>query len=212
MDAGTNLILRNKIEGDGQNFLDGVVLIRADGNQFYENEIFNYGGSGATLDHSNGNQFWYNTFTNSTFLAALVVRDSIDNKAVCNDFDANGTGVRFDFMTVNNVAVLNNFLTADTAVDLGGPKANKFDLGRPIGNHWNVNAPVCVDVNPADGICDAPYAFNGNVDNSPRVMPIPWRNNRDECLKAGPPKPIDPPPQQRPPQQKPQQKPPPAQQ
>ena len=130
-------------------------------------------GTGITLDgdgHTLGMSFGA-SLSSGILLSADAAGATVKNLTV-QGFDI---GIHISSASGNTI-YNNNFIGNATQARVDGGGENVFDLECEGGNYWN-NLAECDDSNPANGVCDAPYVFEGGQDNSPWAAENGWEGN-----------------------------------
>lgn len=186
-----NTLTRNAVVGGPGLQSPGIQLFASHDNLIGANAIDDHVLGAIELFSSDRNRIFFNVLQRNVGFGVLINWSS-DTIVACNDSTDNQLGVDVTAGALRNSVWMNNYFGTESARDLAGrPAGNVFEQPPPRGgNHWNINAPFCVDAN-GDGFCDAPYPFIGNSDNLPWVNPVPWRLMPELCF--GPPAPRPPP-------------------
>ena len=189
------------------NYITGILVIQSDGNTVTNNivhssvdigvfvaesasvvvannELFSNGNSGLQFDHMI-NSIIENNNVYSNKNAGITVEEetSIGNIVRGNTIhDHTGLGLFIDDDVNNTMIYNNNFINNANHINDDGIDT-LYHQPLPVGgNYWDTfdeSSEGCDD-NPVNGICDAPFIFNGGQDNLPWTAQDLWQNPPDD--------------------------------
>ncbi|GBE58446.1 hypothetical protein BMS3Abin01_01384 [bacterium BMS3Abin01] len=168
----------NKLSGNtfANNGGYGVVVSVSDNNTFHGNDISNNSLDGVRVKSSGFTELTNNSINGQNAAAGVYIFQSGNSAVVGNTFSANGTGLRLEGSSNNDIHN-NNFITNAIQAVVTGGAGNAFDTAVPFGgNYWDdYDSPAegCNNTS-GDNFCDSPFLFAGGRDDLPWTVYDGW--------------------------------------